>query len=71
MRNRNESYINIIYDINKEKGDKIKGDKITIFGDKFGNIFNEIHSQNKELILITLLVLQFEISGNDDNDEHP
>ena len=30
MGNKNESYINIIYDINKEKGDEIK-----IFGSKF------------------------------------
>ena len=34
-------------------------------------LINFEHPSKKWLIVITLLVFQFEISGNDSNDEHP
>ena len=38
---------------------------------KFSNDFNDEHSANNPLILITLFVFHFDISGNNFNDEHP
>ena len=39
--------------------------------DILGNDDNDSHTQNIELISVTLEVFQFDILGNDDNDLHP
>ena len=72
MSNEDNSEINIIYNIYNEN--------IKIFGYEFiknnRNICKMIinnkdeHVQNKLLILVTLMVFNFEISGKYDKDEH-